>query len=150
MFDIFAPRPLIASAVFFAASGVCCANTISDTAASWGLLGTWRINCSAAPSFNDVVLGWVVRDGKLYHERNWGTGKDSPEAVAASVMPDGSLVLTLGFDAEKRTRQIAFIKRDNDHIQTIWNKNVTPEEYLVRDGKFTDSGKSTPTQTRCR
>jgi hypothetical protein len=149
MFDIFVPRPLVVFVAFFAASGVCCANTISDTAANWGLLGTWRIDCSAAPSFTDVVLGWVVRDGKLYHERNWGKGHDSPEATAASVMPDGSLVLTVGFDAEGRTRQFALIKRDDDHIQTVWNKNVSPEVYLVRDGKFMHGGNSTPTQTRC-
>jgi len=143
-------RPVVALCVSFLASGVCWANSASDTAANWGLLGTWEIACGAPPSVQNLVLGWVVRDGKLYHERNWGAGKDSPEATAASVMPDGSLVLTVRFDAERRIRQFALVKRDNDHIQTVWNKNVSPEEYIVRDGKFTATGEATQIQTRCR
>jgi hypothetical protein len=149
MLRIFASRLVVAGSAFFVTSGVCWANTASDTAASWGLLGTWEIVCGAPPSVQNLVLGWVVRGGKLYHERNWGTGNDSPEATGASVMPDGSLVLTVSFDAGKRPRQFAILKRDDDHIQTIWNKNVVGGEYLVRDGKVVKSGQATPLQTRC-
>jgi hypothetical protein len=148
MRQAFILRSVVAILALFAASGICRANKASDTAASWGLLGTWQVTCGVPPNIKNLVLGWVVLENRLYYERNWGTGKDSPEATEATIMPDGSIVMTVTFDAERATRQFAFTKRDDDHIQAIWNRSVGGD-YLVRDGKFVDSGEATPLQTRC-
>src|SRR5205814_1569657 len=42
------------------------AQTVAQTATKWGLLGTWRLDCSTPPSRADGELKYVVRSGKLF------------------------------------------------------------------------------------
>ena len=48
------------------------AQTVSETASEWGLLGTWRIDCSTPVSRSNGDSRYVVREGKLFLDREFG------------------------------------------------------------------------------
>jgi hypothetical protein len=126
------------------------AQTVADTASKWGLLGTWRLDCSTSPSRSDGALQYVVRGGKLYHDREFGDARDSSQVMSATRKADGSLELVVKFDSLSQTRQFSFIKGSDGRIRAISNRNVDTNEYTIKDGKFTANGNTPPWQTRCR
>lgn len=126
------------------------AQTIAETASRWGLVGTWRIDCSQPVSRSDGELKYVVRAGRLYHDRNFGDAQDSSAVMSATRKADGSLELVVKFDSLNQTRQFAFIKGGDGRIRAISNRNVDTNEYTIKDGKFTANGNTPPWQTRCR
>jgi hypothetical protein len=134
----------------FATADVVSAKTITSTATEWGLLGTWRIDCSAPPSRADAVLKYVVRAGKLFHDRDWGDGKDSNPVLSASVTGEGGLEVLVKFDSIKQTRQWTLIKGDDGRIRTLSNRNVDTDEYAIRDGKLTANGNTSLWLAHCR
>jgi hypothetical protein len=125
------------------------AQTVADTASKWGLLGTWRLNCGVPASRSDGELKYVVRGGKLYHDREFGDARDSSQVTSATRKPDGSLELVVKFDSLSQTRQFSFMKGSDGRIRAISNRNVDTNEYTIKDGKFTSNGNSPPWQTRC-
>jgi hypothetical protein len=134
----------------FAVADVASAKTIGSAATEWGLLGTWRLDCSALPSRRDAVLRYVMRAGKLFHDRDWGDGKDSSPVLSASVTGEGGLEVLVKFDSIKQTRQWTLVKGDDGRIRTISNRNVDTDEYAMRDGKLTVNGNTSLWLTRCR
>ena len=126
------------------------AQTIAETASNWGLIGTWRLNCGAPPSRSDGELKYVVRGGKLFHDREFGDARDSSQVTSATRKADGSLELTVKFDSLSQTRQFTFMKGSDGRIRAVSNRNVDTNEYTIRDGKFTANGNTPPWQTRCR
>jgi hypothetical protein len=132
------------------AAGVSFGQTPADAAAAWGLLGTWRLDCSAEASRSDPDLTFLVRGGQLFHDRNWGDGSDSSAVIAASITPDGGFSVTVQFDSLKQTRQWSYIQQSGGRIRAMFNRNVDDDQYSIRDGKFTANGKPSPWQTHCR
>jgi hypothetical protein len=126
------------------------AQTVADTASKWGLLGTWRLDCSQSPSRSDGELKYVVRGGKLFHDREFGDARDSSPVMSATRKTDGSLELVVNFVSLSQTRQFSFMKGSDGRIRAISNRNVDTNEYSIKDGKFTSNGNSPPWQTRCR
>ncbi len=131
-------------------ANIASAETIVSTATRWGLLGTWRNDCSAPASRNDYVLAFVVRGGKLFHDRNWGDGSDSSPVLSASVTKNGELDVLVKLDSIKQTREWIYLKGNDGRIRSISNRNVDTDEYSVRDGKLTANGNATPWQAHCR
>jgi hypothetical protein len=125
------------------------AQTTAEVASRWGLLGTWRIDCSAPASRSDGELKYVVRDGRLYHDREFGNARDSSLVTSATARADGTLELTVKFDSLSQTRQFAFIRGGDGRIRAISNRNVDTDEYTIKDGTFTANGNTPPWQTRC-
>jgi hypothetical protein len=125
------------------------AQTIAETASRWGLLGPWRLDCSQPASRSDGELKYVVREGKLYHDREFGDARDSSLFTQATRKADGSLELTVKFDSLSQTRQFSFIKGGDGRIRATSNRNVDTNEYTIKDGKFTANGNTPPWQTRC-
>jgi hypothetical protein len=140
---------VVALAALFVACGVSSADSAVDTATSWGLLGTWRLDCKAQASRADPDLIFVVRSGQLFHDRNWGDGSDSSAVLSATATAGGGLMVTVKFASLSQTRQWAYVKQDDNHIRAMSNRNVDTDDYSVRDGKFTANGNSTSWQTRC-
>jgi hypothetical protein len=126
------------------------AGTAAETAAQWGLLGTWRLDCSTPLSRSDPALQFVVREGNLFHERNWGDGQDSSPVLSAVPTDNGGLQVQVRFDSINQTRQWIYTRQDDGRIRSVSNKNVDTDQYSIRDGKFTDNGNVTPWQTHCR
>jgi hypothetical protein len=126
------------------------AETVASVAEQWGLLGTWRLDCSAPPSRADVDFTFAVRAGQLFHDRDWGDGSDSSPVLSASATNDGGFEVLVRFDSLKQTRQWAYIKGGDGRIRTVSNRNVDTDEYSIRDGHFTANGNTTAWQTHCR
>jgi hypothetical protein len=144
-------RLLVATLLgLFIAAGASFGQTSADAAANWGLLGTWRLDCSTEVSRNDPDLNFVVRDGQLFHDRNWGNGSDSSAVIAASITPDGGFSVTVRFESLKQTRQWGYVKQGDGRIRVMFNRNVDNDQYSIRDGKLTANGNPTAWQTRCR
>jgi hypothetical protein len=133
-----------------AAADAASAKTTANIATEWGLLGTWKIDCGVPASRSDPDLIYTVRDGQLFHDRDWGDGRDSNPVVSTSVTDKGGLEILVKFDSIKQTRQWISIKGDDGRLRTISNRNVDTGEYSIREGKLTANGNVTQWQTRCR
>jgi hypothetical protein len=125
------------------------AQSPAAVASGWGLLGTWRYDCNAAPDRNDVTLVFAVRGGRLFHDRNWGDGHDSSVVSAAAVRPDGTLDLTIIFTSTSQTRQNVYGKLPDGRWRTLVSRNIDTNDYLIRDGKLVSSGRLIAAYTRC-
>jgi hypothetical protein len=125
---------------------------VVETASNWGLLGTWRLDCSKPASRSDGALQYVVRGGKLFHDREFGDARDSNVVVSATRKANGSLEIAVNFVSfsPPQTRQFSFVKGSDGRIRAISNRNVDTNEYSIRDGKFTANGNAPPWQTHCR
>jgi hypothetical protein len=129
---------------------VALAETNVEAASKWGLLGTWKINCSQPTSRSNGDLGYVVRGGKLYHDRDFGDAKDSSAVMSATRKDDGSIEIVVNFVSLSQTREFSFRKGSDGRIRAISNRNVDTNEYSIKDGKFTANGNDPPWQSRCR
>ena len=132
-----------------AISEAACAETVAQTASRWGLLGTWRLDCSKPASRSDGALQYVVRGGKLFHDREFGDSRDSNAVILATAKADGSLEIVVNFAALSQTRQFSFMRGSDGRIRTFSNRNVDTDEYSIKDAKFSN-GTPTPWQTHCR
>ena len=126
------------------------AQTVAATVSKWGLIGTWRLDCSKPASRSDGDLKYEVRGGRVFHDREFGDGRDSNAVVSAARKADGSLQIAVHFASFSQTRQFSLIKGSDGRIRATSNRNVDTNEYSIKDGKFTANGNPTPWQTRCR
>ena len=125
------------------------AETVAEAAQRWGLIGVWRVDCAAPPSASNTESRYVVKDGRLVLDRDYGTNRDSNPVLLATVKPDGALELLVNFTAFSQVRQFAFMKGSDGRKRAWYNRNVDTDEYTVVDGKFTENGNPTPWQIRC-
>jgi len=102
-----------------------------DVAKNWGLLGTWRLDCTHPPSRSNPDQKYVVREGKLFHERGFGDMSDSHKVIAATLRPDGSLELIVDFTEFHETRQYGFVHGRSDTPRTIYNRNIDTDEFAA-------------------
>src|SRR5262249_2985718 len=86
-------------------SAVSHAQKTAETATRWGLLGNWKLDCSTPTSSGNGRLSYVVRGGKLFHDRDFGDRKDSSPVTLATSRPDGSIEVVINFPSLKQTRQ---------------------------------------------
>jgi hypothetical protein len=143
-------RLAVALVALLAASGAVSAQTNADTARNWGLLGTWRLDCSKPLSTSNPDLKYVVRDGKVHHDREFGNARDSSLVASLKAKPDGTLEVIVNFTSLTQVREFTFIKGAENRIRATSNRDVNSNTYSVRNGKFTANGNDTPWQTRCR
>ena len=115
------------------ASGTAFADTAADTAAKWGLLGTWKMNCNAPTSRYNMSLIYAERDGKLVIERDLGDFHDTIEVLAASTRADGMIELVLRFAWSETWQEV--LERVNDRYRTMSMKNIVTGWYSARDGR---------------
>jgi hypothetical protein len=137
-----------APAAVLAACSASIAETSAEVARNWGLLGLWRTHCGGKPSRSDYDLRFVVRNGTLYHDRDWGDGHDSSAVTSARVTADGAIDLVVRFQSLSQTREWVLMKNDG-RIRTVMNRNIDTNEYSVRDEKYVSSGDTTPLVTNC-
>jgi hypothetical protein len=126
------------------------AETVTETASKWGLIGLWSQDCSLAPDLNKgMVLSYVIVGGdRLVHRRNFGNASDDNEVVGAEISPDGVLNLRIFFSQMKQTREFGLMKRPDGSIRAMYNRSQNGE-YTIKDGKFTANGNPTPPQYKC-
>ena len=125
------------------------AQSAADTAGRWGLIGTWRYNCGTPPDEHDYIQVFVARNGRLYHDRDWGAGTDSSVVPMASIRPNGDLDILIVFTSLGQTRENVFRKVSDGHMVAITSRNVDNDQHTIKDGKVVGSGATVPPLTRC-
>ena len=114
---------------------------MAQTASRWGIVGVWRIDCSAPASRSNDEESFVIRDGKL--------SLDQPNAsnpvIGASVDDGGQLDLRISFPAFNNIRQNVFAKTQDGRVHVVLNRKIDTDEYTIRNGKYVSNGRPTVT-----
>ena len=126
------------------------AETVAETAAAWGLMGTWAADCRLPPSEINGYLSYAAAPGgRLAHERDFGLRRDVADVLRATLAV-GGIELVVYFPAAAQTRQIIIAKSPDGRLRVVSDAFPSTNEYAVRDGKLAASGTDTPWQARCR
>lgn len=124
--------------------------TVAETMARWGLIGTWAMDCSRPPSRSNFHLSYVARgEGRVFHERDLGGLRDSREIRAARLRPGGLIEVVADFGKLVGVRKWTMMKGADGRIRTLSNSRIDGTDTTVRDGRLVSSGAETPWQTRC-
>jgi len=89
-----------------------------------------------------------LADDHVVHCRDFGDARDEAEVLSLSVSADGLIHLRVYFPAAKQTREYGMIHLPDGTIRAIHNRSEK-NEYSIKDGKFTQTGKPTPPQHKC-
>lgn len=139
----------LATLALLSLGGFAQAETVAQSASDWGLIGTWRTDCAAPLSQGQPALSYVVRGGRLFHDRDFGGARDSNPVLLATPRSDGSIELLVDFPAFGQVRQFTVVKNGDGRIRTVSNRDVNTDQYSIRDGKFVANGMPPPPQSRC-
>ena len=86
------------------------AETPAETAAAFGLLGTWAVDCRLPPSLGNGYLTYAAAPGgNIAHDRDFGSQRNVGEVVRASLTA-GGIDLVVFFPVSAQSRQITIAK----------------------------------------
>jgi hypothetical protein len=139
---------LLAAGVLLAQGAA--AQSVADTATRWGLIGTWSVDCSKPASGSNGHLIYLVRAGKVVHERDFGDRRDTNDVQQARTGIGGALDLVVHFPALNQTRKFTMMMGPDRRIRAVANSRIDGTDQTIKDGKFTANGATTPWQSRCR
>jgi hypothetical protein len=128
------------------------AQDVADVLTRWGLLGTWSVDCASPPGRSNTYTTYVARfDRSAYYTREWGEARDTdPNDInAATILPDGMLLLREFMPAFNQTREMWLVKGADGRTRAMMNREVGGQ-YTVRDGRFAANGRETPWSSRCQ
>jgi hypothetical protein len=136
--------------VAFGADGVR-AQTVFETVARWGLIGTWATDCTRPASQANYRLTYVARaGGRVFHERDFGDRRDSREIRAATLRSGGLIEVVADFGSLGGMRKWTIMKGADGRIRTVANSRIDGTDATIRDGRFVvGSGADTVWQARC-
>ncbi len=126
------------------------AETAVEAALRWGLLGTWKPDCAAPITPFDAQYAYVARGTSLFLDRDLGNSEDSSPIREAVIQGDGTIELTIVFEAAQSRRKNVMERSHGGQIRVQTNYDIDTGSYSVRDSRLVSSGKETPWQTRCR
>lgn len=143
-------RIIVLCSMFFTSSAFARSNI--ETAAQWGLLGSWMASCRQPASRKNIRATFIARQEHLFQDRDAGDFHDSRPILATKILPDGSIELLIDFGsrASPATRRFAIMKGDDGRIRAMSNRDEITGEYFVRNGKLVSNGVILPWQTRCK
>jgi hypothetical protein len=125
------------------------ADSVADVTRGWGLLGSWAIDCAAAPSKARPHLIYdITADRRVVHRRDFGTSKDEQEIISAEISADGVLSIRIHFPAFKQTRENGIAKQPDGSIRSMYSRNEK-NEYTVQNGRFIANGNPTTPLRKC-
>jgi hypothetical protein len=128
------------------------AETVAETLAKWGLLGTWAADCSRPATKDNSRLSYVARaGGRVIQQRDFGSGRDFREIRAAGLKPGGLIEVVADFGSLGGVRKWTIIKGADGRIRTLANSRVDGSDATITGGRFVvGSGAETVWQTRCQ
>ena len=126
------------------------AQSVTDTATRWGLIGTWALDCTKPASNSNGYLTYVVRGAKVAREREFGDRRDSNDVQQTRTGVGGTLDLVVHFPALNQARKFTMLMASDGRIRALANSHTDGTDETIKDGKFTANGGVTPWQTRCR
>lgn len=130
--------------------GLAQAETPAETAAAFGLLGTWAVDCRLPPSAVNGYLTYAATPGgNIAHDRDFGSQRNIGEVMRASLTA-GGIDLVVFFPVSAQSRQMTITKTADGRIRTIADSFINSNAYAIRDGKLLATGAEVPWQMRCR
>jgi hypothetical protein len=125
------------------------ADTAAEVVRRWGLIGSWATDCAVPPSKARPYLSYdIAANGRVMHRRDFGTGRDEQEIIAAKILADGVLSIRIHFPAFKQTRENGIAKQPDGSIRAMYSRNDR-NEYTVQNGKFVANGNPTSVLRKC-
>ena len=125
------------------------AQTVSEIAINWGIVGVWQKDCDAPISQSNDQQAFVIRDGKLFLDRSTGERHDSNPIVEASIDASGALDLQVAFTTYRQIRQNVYARMPDGRQHVVVNRNINNGAYSVRNGILLSNKRPTPLLTRC-
>src|SRR5262245_11624773 len=126
------------------------AETPAETAAAFGLLGTWAVDCRFPPSVGNGYMTWVAAPGgNIAHDRDFGSQRNVGEVMRASLTA-GGIDLVVFFPATAQSRPSTIDRAPDGRLRPLADSFINSNEYAVRDGKLLATGADMPWQMRCR
>jgi len=125
------------------------ADSPAEVAAGWGLLGTWKVDCSTPTSRDNMAETYAVKDGALFEFRDLGELHDVNPVRAAHVDGEGRLVVAIEFPSVGGLIRENVMSKSADRKRTVENHRLDHAGVTVHDGRFTGSGEPTPWFQRC-
>jgi hypothetical protein len=120
-------------------------------ASKWGLIGRWAVDCANTKKVGGPhnLISYEARaDGKIMYRRN-DEPDDNNEITDVKLGENGMIVLTIVVPAYKQTREMGIAMDAQGRTRSMFNHAIGGD-YNVRDGIFTETGKETPSLSRCR
>ena len=126
------------------------AQTVASTLERWGLFGTWSEDCSRSPSPGQGgrLSYRPLQGGKVLHERDFGTSRDSREILMAAIIPGGPIEIFASFEPVGGMRRWVFVKGADGRIKTVENSRIDGTEATIENGRFRD-GRETRWLSKC-
>jgi len=124
------------------------AQSAADNIQTWGLLGTWAVDCSKPPTQQTSLITYAIRQGEAVQLRDFGDAQDDNEVLSAAHAADGTIELRIRFPKIGQTREFTMMKGPGGRIRATVNRGPDGS-YTIQNGLFVASRAPTPWQTRC-
>ena len=125
------------------------AQTAAASAAQWGILGTWALQCDKPVSRANAYLIYRAEGDRVVHDRDFGDTRDSFPVESVTILSDGTVKLRVNFTSFNQVREWAMLRAPDGRIRVVWNQAVGGD-FSVKDSRNTKSGNEMPWQTRCK
>jgi hypothetical protein len=148
---------LLATALTVATAGAANAQSVANTIAEFGLIGTWATDCSKpASSSNYLTVYAVKRTGEVsrtYYDAP-GHVYNNYKIVSANRQAPDMLLYRQVWDTKGKPANMAGDRVDvvlnmADNKFQIVSSQGSDGSYFVKDRKFPSSGSESPWQFRC-
>ncbi|MBN8939610.1 MAG: hypothetical protein J0H01_08975 [Rhizobiales bacterium] len=139
---------VVALTAIFGPAGARPADDVA-AARAWGILGTWRVDCSAPPSLANGSLTYAIRGERLVHPRDFGTERDELQVLSARILPTGLFEFVIELPRDGQRRRFTLARGHDGRIRVMDNVAVGTRDYSIRDGALVATGKPSRWQTRC-
>jgi hypothetical protein len=141
---------MVAALVFCLPASLASAETVAETVTHWGLIGAWSLDCALPKDRGKgtLLIYETTADGGVIHVRDFGDAREENKVLSANVSRDGMLNLRIFFPAIKQTREVGFIRLNDDSVRATYNRDEK-NRYSIKDGKFTFDGRPAGVQHKC-
>jgi hypothetical protein len=143
----------MAAAAFVMAAGAAAAQTPQQIAATWGLFGTWAVDCSAPPGDKNPLYTYVWRQNQVILDRDFGGGSQDSNTITSLRSPRADQIeylVAFGSTDPPTTRFHVWQKEDSPRrMRIITNRDVASGKLSVSEGRFTDDNSISAWNRRC-
>ena len=139
------PVVMLAGLSFGFSSAV--AQTPSEIAARWGLIGDWRLACGGPASPANPVHRFLLRDGRLIEETDLGDRVIAGTIDRTSLREDGALVMEIDYAGARRER--VAVRYGPGARRIVSDRDMATGKYAIQNGRMTENGELTPAESRC-
>jgi hypothetical protein len=140
-------------AALLALPGASLAQTSSEVAAAWGLLGSWQVRCGGTLDNSNPIYLYRASGSRVVLDRKFGGDRNDTNMVSGVRRGSAGEIhyaVTFATTDPPQTREHVVVKTsDGQKMRVYSNRNPDTGQYAVRDGKFTEDGVATPWMNRC-